>query len=370
MDPRIDKLANMMVNYSCELKPGEHVMVRYDGEETIPMVTALIRHIYAVGAYPYLVPSDKRLQREIILQAGDEQLDKMCEHELALTSQMDAFISVHATHNEFEFSDIPSDKMENFFKRYAMPTVLKRMKNDRWVGINYPCASEAQTMGTSQQAYEDFFFDVCTMDYPKMKEAAKPLADLMDRTDKVHIKGEGTDLTFSIKGIDSKICAGDHNIPGGEVFTAPVIDSVNGYVTYTTANVIDGICHDRIRLTFKDGKIVEAESNDTARLNQKLDSDPGARYIGEFAIGFNPYITKPMKNTSFDEKIAGSFHLTPGMSFEKAGNGNQSSIHCDLVCIQTPEYGGGEIWFDDVLIRKDGLFVIPELKGLNPENLK
>ncbi|MBD5151489.1 MAG: aminopeptidase [Oscillibacter sp.] len=370
MDQRIEKLAKMMVNYSCEIKPGEHVMIRYDGEETIAMVTALVRCVYAAGAFPYLVRSDKRLQREVILQAGDSQLEMMCKHELAIAGEMDCFLSVHAAHNAFEFSDIPAEKMDNYFKRYAMPTVLQRMKRDRWAGINYPCASEAQALGVSQQAYEDFFFDVCTMDYPRMKEAARPLAALMDKTDAVHIIGQGTDLTFSIKNIGSKICAGDHNIPDGEVFTAPVIDSVNGTITYNTANVIDGYCYDKICLTFENGRITDIACSDNSRLTKKFDADPGARYIGEFALGFNPYITKPMKNTAFDEKIAGSFHLTPGMSFEKAGNGNESSIHCDLVCIQTPEYGGGEIWFDGVLIRKDGMFVIPELEGLNPENLK
>ena len=369
MDPRIEKLANMMVHYSCEIKPGEHVMIRYGGDETIPMVTALIRCIYDAGAYPHLVRRDTRLEREIILRASDDQLEKMCKHELAFYEDMDCYITVRAQHNAYEFSDIPQERMQNYFKKYGMPTVLKRMSNDRWAGINYPCSSEAQAMGVSQQAYEDFFFQVCTMDYPKMKKAAQALADLMDRTDRVHIKGEGTDLTLSIKGIGSKICAGDHNIPDGEVFTAPVIDSVNGVLSYNTPNVVSGFCYDKIRFTFRDGKIVEVDCADSQRMNQMLDVDAGARYIGEFAIGFNPYITKPMKNTAFDEKIAGSFHFTPGMSFEKAGNGNTSNIHVDLVCIQTPEYGGGEIWFDDVLIRKDGMFVIPELEDLNPENL-
>lgn len=369
MDPRIEKLAKMMVNYSCEIKPGEKVMLRYDGEETIPMITALIREIYAAGAYPFLFRRDRRMDRELIMHAGDEQLDLMCRHELAFTSDMDCFISVSANHNEFEFSDIPQEKMQNYFKRYGMPTVLNRMRDDRWAGINYPCSSEAQAMGKSQQAFEDFFFEVCTMDYPKMKKAAEPLAALMDQTDHVHIKGQGTDLSFSIKGIGSKICAADHNIPDGEVFSAPVIDSVNGVITYNCPNVIDGYCFDTIRFTFKDGKIVGVDCSDNDRMNKYLDVDPGARYIGEFAIGFNPVITHPMKNTSFDEKIAGSFHFTPGMSFTKAGNGNTSSIHCDLVCIQRPEYGGGEIWFDDVLIRKNGLFILPELEGLNPENL-
>lgn len=370
MDNRIEKLAEMMVNYSCNIKAGEHVMIRYEGDETFPLVTALMRNIYAVGAHPYLMRTDRKLMRELILGADEEQLDLMCKHELAFTNEMDCFITVHANHNAFEFADIPSEKMHKYFKHYAMPCVLNRMRDDRWAGVNYPCGAEAQAMSTSQQAYEDFFFKVTTMDYPKMYKAAVPLAELIDRTDKVRITGADTDISFSVKGIGSKICAGDHNIPDGEVFTAPVKDSVNGYITYNVPNVVAGWCYDKIRFEFKNGKIIDVQCNDNDRLNSYLNVDEGARYIGEFAIGFNPYITTPMKNTSFDEKIAGSIHFTPGMSFEKAGNGNKSNIHCDFVMIQTPEYGGGEIWFDDVLIRKDGLFVIPELEALNPENLK
>lgn len=369
MDSRIEKLANMMVNYSCHIQPGEKVMLTYEGEETLNMVKALIREIYAAGARPFLIRKDKTLDREIILNADVQQLELMKKHEMAFVEEMDCFISVKAAHNQYEFADVPHEKIGLYAKHYAMPIVLRRMKYDRWAGISYPCASEAQAMGTSQEAYEDFFFKVCTMDYPKMYEACKPLAELMKKTDKVHLVGPGTDLHFSIKGIGAKICAGDHNIPDGEVFTAPVRDSVNGTVTYTCPNIVDGTCFDKIKFTFKDGKIIDVECSDNDKLNKYLDTDEGSRYIGEFAIGFNPYITKPMRSTAFDEKIAGSFHLTPGMSFEYPGNGNVANIHADLVCIQTPEYGGGEIWFDDVLIRKDGRFVIPELEPLNPENL-
>ena len=369
MDSRIEKLADMMVNYSCKVKPGEHVMVTYSGAETLDMVTAVIEKIYAAGGSPYLVPKDNRLMREIILHANDEQLERMCRYEMALTEDVDCFISIRATHNEYEFSDIPVEKMQNYNKRYSMPLVWRRMQKDRWAGISYPCASEAQAMATSQRAYEDFFFRVCTMDYPKMYRACLPLKALMDRTDRVRIVGPGTDLCFAIRGIEAKICAGDHNIPDGECFTAPVRDSVNGQITYNIPNVVEGYCYDTIRFTFENGRIVDVDCSDPARLNKYLDVDEGARYLGEFAIGFNPAITQPMKKTLYDEKLAGSIHVTPGQSFEYAGNGNSSSIHCDLVLLQTPEYGGGEIWFDDVLIRKDGRFVLPELQALNPEEL-
>ena len=228
----------------------------------------------------------------------------------------------------------------------------------------------AQLAGSSLEKFEDFYFDVCTMDYKKMSKAMDPLVDLMNRTDKVRIEGPGTDLTFSIKGIGAVKCDGRMNIPDGEVYTAPVRESMNGVISYNTPSEEQGFTYENIVFEVKDGKIVKATSNDDKKINDLLDVDEGARYFGEFALGVNPYILDPMKDTLFDEKICGSFHLTPGMCYEDAPNGNTSANHWDLVMIQRPEYGGGRIWFDDVLIREDGIFVLPELEGLNPENLK
>jgi aminopeptidase len=224
--------------------------------------------------------------------------------------------------------------------------------------------------GTSTEAFEDFYFDVCNLDYARMAEAMDPLQELMNKTDRVRITGPGTDISFSIKDIGSVKCCGRRNIPDGELYTAPVRDSVNGVISYNTPSINGGVTYENIRFVFKDGKIVEATANHTDRINTVLDADEGARYIGEFSFGFNPYIQHPMKDTLFDEKIDGSLHFTPGQAYKAANNGNVSSVHWDLVLIQRPEYGGGEIWFDDVLIRKDGRFVLPELEVLNPENLK
>ena len=230
--------------------------------------------------------------------------------------------------------------------------------------------SMAQLAKMSTEAFEDFYFQVCNLDYSKMSAAMDSLVELMDQTDKVRLVGPGTDLTFSIKGIKAIKCAGELNIPDGEVYSAPVRDSVNGVVTYNTPSPYQGFTFENVKLTFKDGKIIEATANNTERINKVFDTDEGARYVGEFAIGVNPYILHPMQDILFDEKIDGSFHFTPGQCYDDAYNGNKSNIHWDLVNIQRPEYGGGEIYFDDVLIRKDGRFVIPELEKLNPENLK
>jgi aminopeptidase len=202
-----------------------------------------------------------------------------------------------------------------------------------------------------------------------MSKAMDPLQELMEKTDIVRIVGPGTELEFSIKGLPAIKCDGKMNIPDGELFTAPVRDSVNGRLAYNTPAVYQGFTYENIVLEFKNGKIVKATANDDLRINKILDTDEGARYIGEFSFGLNPFIEKPMKDTLFDEKIKGSIHLTPGNAYDECDNGNRSAIHWDLVYIQRPEYGGGEIWFDDVLIRKDGLFVLPELECLNPQSL-
>ena len=282
---------------------------------------------------------------------------------------MDAYIAVRAGENTSELSDVPSDKLNMYYK-LTRPTLDYRVNKTKWVVLRYPNPAMAQLAGTSQEAFEDFYFNVCTLDYQKMSKAMDPLVDLMNRTDKVRLVGPDTDLTFSIKDIPAIKCDGLRNIPDGEVYTAPVRESMNGVISYNTFSEEQGFTYENIRFEVKNGKIVKATANDTKRINELLDTDESSRYFGEFAIGVNPYVLHPMKDTLFDEKICGSFHLTPGMAYEDANNGNKSAVHWDLVMIQRAEYGGGEIWFDDVLIRKDGIFVIPELQGLNPENLK
>jgi aminopeptidase len=289
----------------------------------------------------------------------------------SLMEQMDAYIGIRGGDNSSEMSDVPSDKMEIYSTVYGKKVHGQiRVPDTKWVVLRYPSPSMAQMANMSTESFEDYYFDVCCLDYSKMGREMESLKALMNKTDKVRITGPGTDLSFSIKGLDTVPCAGELNIPDGEIFTAPVKDSVNGRITYNTPSLYQGFTFENISFEFKDGKIVNATGNNPEKINKILDTDEGARYIGEFAIGVNPYITKAMKDTLFDEKIAGSIHLTPGKCYDEADNGNNSAIHWDIVLIQTPEYGGGEIYFDDVLVRKDGLFVIDELKGLNPENLK
>lgn len=370
MDSRIITLAHNLVHYSMRVQPGEKVYIHYTGADTKDTAKQLVKEVYAAGGIPFPHYTDPEVKREMLLHCQEEQIRLMAKIDAEEMEAMDCYVALRGGENVAELSDVPEKNMALYEKYYdALVHGEIRVKKTKWVVLRSPNASMAQLCGFSKEKFEDFYYKVCNLDYSKMAKAMENLKQLMDRTDKVHITGPGTDLTFSIKNIPSIICAGEMNIPDGEVYTAPVKDSVNGELSYTAPSLYQGFTFENVKLTFKNGKIVEATANNTKRINQIFDTDEGARYIGEFALGVNPYITTPMKDILFDEKIMGSFHFTPGMCYDDAPNGNTSAIHWDLVCIQTPEYGGGEIYFDDTLIRKDGKFVTDELQCLNPENL-
>ncbi|MDO4543643.1 MAG: aminopeptidase [Clostridia bacterium] len=369
-DPRIIKLASGLVNFSCKLQRGENVLIESIGGND-DLVRALVKEVYRAGGNPFLWLSDKAFDRELLMGCNEEQLKLRAEVDAALMSRMHAYIGVRGGFNASETSDVPSEKMNAYMKHYWTPVHGQiRVPKTKWVILRYPTPAMAQMASMSTEAFEDYYFNVCCLDYSKMDKAMDSLKALMERTDRVRLLGpDDTDLTFSIKNMPAIKCAGELNIPDGEIYSAPVKNSVNGVIHYNTPSIQGGFTYENIRLVFKDGKIIEATANDTERINKQLDIDEGARYVGEFAIGVNPYITAPMKDTLFDEKICGSIHFTPGSCYDDCNNGNRSSQHWDIVLIQTPEYGGGEIYFDGVLIRKDGRFVLPELMGLNPENL-
>ncbi|MEB3103867.1 aminopeptidase [Ferviditalea candida] len=368
-DSRVVTLAKNLAGYSIKVRPGDKVLIEMIGSER-ELLKCLVEEVSARGGEPHVQLTDRSVQRALLMNATQDQMQRWAEWDLQRMQAMDAYIGIRAGENINEMADVPSDKMKHYDTHYYKPVHLEeRVKRTRWVVLRYPNASMAQLASMSTEAFEDFYFNVCNLDYGKMSKAMDPLSALMNRTDKVRIVSKGTDLTFSIKDIPSVKCDGVRNIPDGEVYTAPVRNSVNGTIHYNTPTIYSGVTFEDVRFRFENGKIVEASSSDTKRLNEILDSDEGARYIGEFSLGFNPYIKKPMKDILFDEKIDGSLHFTPGQAYEEADNGNRSTIHWDLVLIQRPEYGGGEVYFDDVLIRKDGRFVIKELEDLNPENL-
>jgi aminopeptidase len=367
-DPRYPKLAKLLVNYSTALKRGDRILLDM-GDVPDEFTIELIRAVRAAGATPFVETRHARVIREQLLGITEGQAADIRDVEMFRMKKMQAYIAIRGTDNINETSDVPGGRMQLYAKTIR-PLQDYRVNKTRWCVLRWPSPSMAQSAGMSTEAFEDLYFDVCTMDYVKMARAMTPLEKLMARTDRVQLKGPGTDLNFSIKGIGAKKCEGTRNIPDGEVFSCPVKNSVNGVIQYNTPTLYTGTKFENVRLVFNDGKIVEATANNTKRLNEILDTDAGARYVGEFSLGFNPYILNPMCDILFDEKIAGSLHFTPGQAYEDCGNGNKSAVHWDMVLIQRKEWGGGEVWFDGKLIRKDGIFLTKELKSLNPENLK
>lgn len=368
-DPRHTRLAELLTHYSCEVTAGDHVLVEaIDVPEAF--VHEMVRVIAEAGGHPLVTLKSQAVWRSLMCHASEEQMRVIGSTEAHRMAEMDCYVGLRGNPNVSEWSDVPAERMKLYEAHYWKPVHQDiRVKKTRWVVLRWPNPSMAQLARMSTEAFGDFYFRVCTMDYRQMSRAMQPLKELMEATDRVRLVSPGTDLTFSISGLPAVACDGKLNIPDGEVFTAPVRDSVNGTIQFNAATIYQGVTHENVFLRFEDGKVVEATSSDTEHLNRVLDTDDGARYVGEFALGFNPHIRRPMKDILFDEKIAGSIHFTPGQAYDEAYNGNDSQIHWDMVLLMDEAAGGGEIWFDGELIRKDGLFVVPELEALNPEEL-
>ncbi|MEO0794624.1 MAG: aminopeptidase [Verrucomicrobiota bacterium] len=368
MDPRYIELASVLTAFSTKLQPGEHVLIDSANAPT-EFVLALCRAVRAQKAEPHVVQRDARVLRELVANGTEAQFTAFADSEMHRMKQMQAYIAVRGSDNIFESSDVPDERMKAYMK--AMRPVLNHRVNEtKWVVLRWPTPSMAQQALMSTEAFEDFFFRVCTLDYARMEPGMAALKQLMESTDRVELIGPNCDLRFSIRDIPAISCGGEYNIPDGEVFTAPIKDSVEGEITFNAPTVYQGTSFDQVFLKFEKGKIIDAKCNgDQSKLESILDSDAGSRYIGEFAIGFNPHVLQPMRDILFDEKIAGSFHFTPGQAYEDADNGNRSQVHWDLVNIQREDWGGGEIRFDGNVIRKNGIFLLEELEKLNPEYL-
>lgn len=373
IDKRIAQLAENILKNSVQLKKGEKIYIEAFGASTKDFFNELIKETIKLGAVPFYFYNDASFEKSLIEGASEKQIEDYTAIHKRLMEDADCYVAVRGYDDAFALSDVSAKSMDRFGKIFQEQVHMRtRLPKTRWCVLRWPNTSMAAMSRMSLKQFEDFYFDACLLDYRKMGKAMLPLKELMDKTENVHIKGNDTDLTFSLKGIKAIVCDGKMNIPDGEVYSAPVKDSINGYVQFNTDTMYDGVFYSNIRLEFKNGRIVTGTSlvnND--KFQKMLDLDEGSRYMGEFALGVNPYIIHPILDILFDEKTCGSFHMAIGNSYEdETNNGNKSSIHWDLVKIQTLEHGGGEIWFDNKLIRKDGLFVLPELKGLNPQNLK
>ena len=365
-DPRIERLADVLLDHSCCVQRGEAILIEAIDLPEPNLICSLVEGAAERGVVPLVTCKNNTVLRSLYRTATAETMQLAAQFERQRMEAVQAYIGVRGSANSSEMADVPHKQMDLYQKHWWNPVHSEvRVPKTRWVVLRYPTESFAQAAEMSTAAFEDFYFDVCTADYAAMSKAQEPLVRLMAATDRVRIVSPGTELEFSIKDIPIIPCSGERNIPDGEVFTAPVRESINGTIRFNTQSRYQGTVFSDIEFKFENGKIVRATANETDKLNAILDCDEGGRYCGEWAIGTNNRVLHPMLDILFDEKIGGSFHLTPGQAYEEADNGNRSRIHWDLVLIQRPDYGGGEIWFDDQLVRKDGLFLPDELQQLN-----
>ncbi|MGA5691437.1 aminopeptidase [Cytobacillus pseudoceanisediminis] len=357
-------LAKKMVSHSLGIKNGQKVYIDVLGRPS-SFVEYLVRSIYEEGGKPFVKETDFSSYRALI-EGGDKvHFEQLANYEVSKINAMDAYISIRADENIYELSNIDEKKYQVFLENYIFPIQMAMASLDKWLLIKWPTAGMAQLAKMNTNSFNELFFKSCTFDYKKMAEKVKPLKERLENADQVRIVSPNTDLRFSIKGMSSFVCDGRYNLPDGEIFTAPILDSVNGKIKFNVPASLMGMNFDDINLEFENGQIIHASCNNMGQLLKLIEKDRGSKQIGEFGIGLNTNIKHTTNSLIFDEKMSGSIHLALGQAYEMADNGNKSSIHLDMVLNQSLEQGGGELYFDNELIRKDGLFVPSDLVDLN-----
>ncbi|MDF2520141.1 MAG: hypothetical protein K0R84_769 [Clostridia bacterium] len=351
-DVRVEKLASVLLNHSLKVKAGENLVIRayYNAK---PLVDEVYKQGIKAGLNVFthvLISEHTKFFMENATEKQFENVNKFLE---AAYEQADAFVVIEAPDNVKHLSKVSSEK--NMRHNKAASPLIKKITNKRWVMTNFPTHSFAQEADMSLEEYEDMLFDATLVDYKQMDREMDKVVEIFDKAETIRIVGKDTDLTFSIKDRKGIKCSGANNIPDGEVFYAPVTNSANGHIYYEFPAIKYGIQVDGIRLEFKDGKVVKATADKNEEfLNKMLDSDEGARYLGEFGIGMNLGIQKFIKNILFDEKIGGTIHLAVGNAYEESGGDNRSVVHWDMIKELRVD---GEIYADGKLVQKNGSFI-------------
>ena len=364
-DPRMNKMARIIARHALRVKAKEKVLIEAT-DDCDELIIAVIDAVNEAGGIPLVQHQSLPVRRSWLLGATDDHLKTWFDTTLALQREMDCLLSLRGQDNSQELADVPPDVMRSFSNYTIKIGQEARKPGFRKTVIRFPSKSLAQQCGMSTEAFTDHFFRVCAMNFKCLHHEMEPLKEALDRASDVRIVAPGTDLRFSIKDISCNISAGTWNIPDGETAMNLVRESVEGRIAYNVPSSYQGYIFRDIALEFSRGRVVNIEANDAERVEAILDTDEGARYIGEFAIGVNPFLQRHMIDTLFDEKMAGSLHFTPGGTAE---DGARSSVHWDIVQSHLEHYGGGEIYLDGALWRKDGLFVDEHLLGLNPDRL-
>lgn len=365
-DPRLENLAKILVDYSTEVKQGEWVMIR-SNIVALPLVRETVRNVLRAGGHPTVIYEDDDLNEIIQSESSDQQLEWISPLEKAGIENIDVLIRLGAAANtrvlmgvDPQRSRLRLQARQQFMKVYKQRVAQGEL---RWVGTHYPCQAYAQEADMSLREYQDFVYSATFADQPDpvarwqaVHDEQQRLVDWLAGKKEVVLKGSNVELTLSIDGRKFINSDGKTNMPSGEIFTSPVEDSANGWIRFSYPAIRLGREVEGIELEFQGGKVVTARAKKNQEyLNTMLDSDEGARYLGEFAIGTNYAIQRFTKNTLYDEKIGGTIHLALGAGFHKAGSQNESAIHWDMVCDMRQD---GEIWVDGALIHKNGQFQI------------
>ncbi len=359
VDARIKKAAEILVDYSAKVKKEDYVRINC-APAAKPLALEIYRLCLKKGAYPIFNISFDEAPKIYYENASEEQLKKFPELAMYEAKKMDVFITIGGEEDTRVLEKVDPKKISMRAKvvRPISDYIVNKAQK-RWVLFEYPTKGLAKDAGMSLKDYENFVFDSIDLDWEKENKKMYKLARILDKTDKVRIVGRDTDLTFSIKGMsakpDDKKYEGQHNMPDGEVFTAPVKNSVNGYIYYEYPVVYNGKEVSGIRLEFKNGRIVKANAKKNEKLlKAMIETDEGSHYLGEFGIGLNYKINRFTKNILFDEKIGGTIHLAVGAAYKECNGKNKSAVHWDMI----KDMRKGEIYFDNKLVFKDGKWLV------------
>ncbi len=366
-NPIINKYADVLVNYSTKVTKGDLVIIYARGYEAQPLVKEIYKLCLINGANPIVRTSMDELAETFIKYASDEQLEYIDEMSKIEVEKADVMIFIGAPSNIKNMANADTDKVAKRSKA-SRPILAKRLERSacgdmRWVIADYPTNALAQEASMSLEEYSEFLINSCYLDldnptqkWIEIERKQKRIADILNKTTKLRIKGDKTDITFSTEGRTWIPCSGNMNFPDGEIFTSPVENSANGTIYFDFPQNYHGSTSKEVYLTLKDGKVVEASAevgNDF--LQSMLNMDEGSRFVGEIAIGTNERIQNVTGNILFDEKIGSSIHMALGSSYPEAGGKNQSGLHWDMIKNMK---NNGEIYADDKLIYKDGKFII------------
>lgn len=351
MDKRWTQLGELLVNYSMAVKPGEKVMIAFVELETYPLVHAIYRACIQAGALPQVQFLSEELNRLVLKHGSPEQIGWVPEIEAYGMEWADVYFGLRGAHNLDVFWDVPADKLS--LLRKAMGVIsTKRWQQTRWCVLRVPNAALAHQAGVDEETITEMFFNACLLDWPAVSQEWRRWAEILNRGRHVRLTGKDTDLSFSVEGRTWDVADGHINMPDGEIATAPVESTVNGYISFEFPGVLAGRQMNDIRLRWDHGQLVEATcASHQDFLRSVLDTDAGASKIGEFAIGTNPEVKYFCKDILIDEKIGGTVHVALGRAYPQSGGTNQSAIHWDIIKDTRQQ---GEIYLDGKLIFENG----------------